>query len=149
MRIAALLTLILLAGCAVTPKIFDPAPFDPTANQNVAPSTTLAARPTMPPLLTFDSYADASAKLYVLQSAYRQESDTISRETPLFDIPLIGLAIATVANPDFPRRDGGNLGARPRLRCGRRRAAVFQPADKDASLQRRRFVILLRHPGVK
>jgi hypothetical protein len=91
-----LLLLVVFSGCR---SVFDPAPYNPKIDPNVLTLTS----PTSDKIniLHFASLKDAESKLQALSSGYEEERDTLIRQQLLFDIPLIGLAVATVASGAF------------------------------------------------
>jgi hypothetical protein len=75
---------ICLGGCG-TISIFDPAPYNPTFDSQVRYS------------LDFDNLSDAAKNLNGLAVAYAQNGDSLTRQQLAFDVPILGLAAATVA----------------------------------------------------
>jgi hypothetical protein len=97
MRAVAILCTLTLAGCAGS--IVDPAPYRPEADRKILNSQA-------PPynqltLRQFDDLTDAAYKLNALATGYSNARDNIMREQLLFDVPAIGLGVATVANGVF------------------------------------------------
>jgi hypothetical protein len=77
----------------------DPAPYRPERDVDLLGSN-------QPPynsitLLQFGDLKEAATKLLALGNGYSSERDDLMREQLLFDVPLFGLAIATVASGIF------------------------------------------------
>lgn len=79
----------MLGGCGT---ILDPAPFAPTSQT------------------TFSHSADAQTQLKVLSKEYDAERNKLMRQQLLFDLPLFGLAAATVASGIYGGSKGLTLG---------------------------------------
>lgn len=70
-----------LTGCAT---VFDPIPYRPnTTNQD---------------LLQFSDVKDAAKKLQTISDGYADQRDSLMQQQLLFDLPLMGVAAATIAS---------------------------------------------------
>jgi hypothetical protein len=102
--ILLLITGLLLSACSVVNSVFNPSPYEPTQDENLTKSNV---RP-----LSFESYPSnpspnqkllikTANKLQILSVDYAdQRNDTMIGEL-LFDIPILGLGIATLASGIF------------------------------------------------
>jgi len=88
--------LLLLESCGT---ILDPAPYSPDTDHVLLAASSPPY--TQQSVLTFSDLNDATKKLLVLSNGYRMAAQDISRQQLAFDVPLFGLAIATVGNGAF------------------------------------------------
>ena len=108
LSLAATLACVGLGGCGT---VFDPPPYRPSQDAYVLqpgpkPSALRGAdtkSPSYTPdtILRFDDLTDASSKLRALSDGYAEQRDDMMRQQMLFDIPMIGLALGSVASKAF------------------------------------------------
>lgn len=96
---------VLLGGCATT-SVFDPAPYRP----NIDASVLASSNSTSINILQFCSLDDASKKLQAISDGYAAQRDSLMRQQLLFDIPMMGLAAATIASGIYGGSKGLTLG---------------------------------------
>lgn len=96
---------VLLGGCATT-SVFDPAPYRP----NIDASVLSSLNSTSVNILQFSSLDDASKKLQAISDGYAAQRDSLMRQQLLFDIPMMGLAAATIASGIYGGSKGLTLG---------------------------------------
>src|SRR5215467_3365370 len=99
------LLLILLVGCR---SVLDPAPYTPNTDTFVLNSSSPSY--TSVNVLQFSTLKDAEAKLQALSNGYASERNNLMRQQLIFDIPMIGLAIATVTAGIYHGSKGSILG---------------------------------------
>jgi hypothetical protein len=61
-------------------------------------------------MLTFTDASDAAQKLLAISRGYADQRNDIMRQELLFDVPMIGLGIAAIANPLFNGAKNATLG---------------------------------------
>jgi len=99
---------LITSACAVlNPAPYEPLGFSPAATKGEPPTLSTkscggpAASGTDGPSLNFASFGDAAVKLCALGAGFALERNTVMQEKLAFDLPAIGLGLATAANGAF------------------------------------------------